>query len=291
MDNFDSTRPLVTFALFTYKQAEFIDEAIQGALSQTYSPLQILISDDHSPDDTYERICAAVKDYTGPHQIKLNRNAKNLGLIPHINLLHELADGELIIEAPGDDISLPQRTERIVEAYLSHGRKAMNIHSDVLCIDMNSVDMHRLVPTIASRHMTTADVARSGTGIIGAALAWPKKQYEQFGPITEMGCYEDLIMAYRSMLCGGHIYIPEVLVRYRQGSGITSKTLLQKKSRRESLLERMRVQRVLISAHRQRQKDNVVAGTAQLARVIRTSLWKHQFKLWKYTVLLAFMVG
>lgn len=280
-------KPLVTFALFAYKQAEFIDEAIQAALAQTYSPLQILISDDCSPDNTWEFIEAAVADYKGPHQIKLNRNARNMGLIAHINHLVELADGELIIESPGDDVSLPQRTERLVEAYLLHGRSAMSLHSDVICIDMTSVEMHRLTPTIVSRQLSTAGVARSGTAIIGAALAWPKAQFERFGPITESGTYEDLVMSYRSMLSGGHIYIPEVLVKYRQGSGITSKTLLMQKSAREKLLEKMRVQQVLLAAHRQRLKDNTVAGTPQLARVIRISQLKNWLKLRKYSLLLA----
>lgn len=279
--------PLVTFALFTYKQAEFIDEAVQAALAQTYSPLQILISDDCSPDNTWECIEAAVAGYQGPHQIKLNRNARNMGLIAHINHLVELADGELIIECPGDDVSLPQRTERLVEAYLRHGRSAMSLHSDVICIDMASVEMHRLTPTIVSRQLSTAAVARSGTAIIGAALAWPKAQFERFGPITESGTYEDLVMSYRSMLSGGHIYIPEILVKYRQGSGITSKTLLKQKSHREKLLEKVRVQQVLLAAHRQRLKDNTVGGTAQLARVIRISQVKNWLKLCKYSLLLA----
>lgn len=32
-------RPLITFALFAYNQEQYIEEAVQGALSQTYSPL------------------------------------------------------------------------------------------------------------------------------------------------------------------------------------------------------------------------------------------------------------
>ncbi|MEO5658257.1 MAG: glycosyltransferase, partial [Polaromonas sp.] len=46
--------PLVTFVLFAYNQKKFIAEAVNGALSQTYSPLQIILSDDASTDGTYE---------------------------------------------------------------------------------------------------------------------------------------------------------------------------------------------------------------------------------------------
>lgn len=36
-------RPLVTFALFAYNQERFIREAVEGALAQTYSPLQVVL--------------------------------------------------------------------------------------------------------------------------------------------------------------------------------------------------------------------------------------------------------
>ncbi len=47
---------LVTFALFSYNQERFIREALRGALAQTYSPLQIVISDDCSQDRTFKII-------------------------------------------------------------------------------------------------------------------------------------------------------------------------------------------------------------------------------------------
>ena len=43
-------RPLVTFALFAYNQEQYIREAVEGAFSQTYEPLEIILSDDCSSD-------------------------------------------------------------------------------------------------------------------------------------------------------------------------------------------------------------------------------------------------
>jgi len=39
-------RPLLTFALFGYNQEQYIREAVEGAFAQTYSPLEIILSDD-----------------------------------------------------------------------------------------------------------------------------------------------------------------------------------------------------------------------------------------------------
>jgi len=49
-----NTKPLITFALFAYNQERFIREAVQGAFSQTYSPLEIIMSDDCSKDRTFD---------------------------------------------------------------------------------------------------------------------------------------------------------------------------------------------------------------------------------------------
>jgi cellulose synthase/poly-beta-1,6-N-acetylglucosamine synthase-like glycosyltransferase len=48
----ECSRPLISFCLLTYNQAPFIREAIEAALAQTYSPLEIIISDDFSNDNT-----------------------------------------------------------------------------------------------------------------------------------------------------------------------------------------------------------------------------------------------
>ena len=47
-------RPLVTFLQFSYNLEHFIREAVEGAFAQTYSPLQIILSDDCSTDKTFE---------------------------------------------------------------------------------------------------------------------------------------------------------------------------------------------------------------------------------------------
>src|SRR5215470_18905066 len=100
-------KPLVTFYVMAYNQARFIREAVEGALAQTYSPLEIVLSDDCSWDGTFEVMRDAVKGYSGPHTVILNRNPRNLGLSEHVNRIIELARGDLIIAADGDDVSSP----------------------------------------------------------------------------------------------------------------------------------------------------------------------------------------
>lgn len=249
-------RPLVTFAIFSYNQEGYIADAVKAAFAQTYSPLEILISDDCSTDKTFDVIRDLVSQYDGPHTVVCNRNPVNMGLINHINFLMETAKGELIIEAPGDDISMPQRTERLVEAYLLDGCSGRTIHSAVMKMDVSGGDIGVVVPAIVERSMSLRKVAVSGTAIIGASQAWPRKQIEIFGPIKRTGAYEDLVMAFRSMLLGGHVYIAEPLVRYRVGSGMSSQAVPENEKIADGLLRKIKVMSIYQAVIEQRQLDS-----------------------------------
>src|SRR5690554_7860762 len=92
-------RPLVTFALFAYNQEEYIREAVEGAFSQTYEPLEIILSDDCSTDRTFEIMQAMAAEYTGPHEIRVRRNEGNVGVIDHVLKVAKVSKGKLFIVA------------------------------------------------------------------------------------------------------------------------------------------------------------------------------------------------
>ena len=48
--------PLVSICIPTYNGFEFIAEAMESAINQTYSNLEIIVSDDASKDDTLKVI-------------------------------------------------------------------------------------------------------------------------------------------------------------------------------------------------------------------------------------------
>jgi len=124
--------PLVTFALFAYNQEKYIREAIEGAFSQTYEPLEIILSDDCSTDKTYEIMKQMVASYDGSNKIVLRKNEINLGILEHVRRVAKEASGRVMILAAGDDISLPHRVEVIVREW-SDGLRA--VHSLFYFID------------------------------------------------------------------------------------------------------------------------------------------------------------
>jgi glycosyltransferase involved in cell wall biosynthesis len=213
---------LVTFFLITNNQEKYIRNALEGAFIQTYSPLEIVVSDDCSTDRTFQIIEDICSSYCGPHRIVVNRNPRNLGLIDHINRITSLSSGELIVYASGDDISFPERTEKLVARYLASGRKASLIHSSVILMSNAGRVLERRAPPPVSLSSDIAAIALSSALIIGATSAFTRKLEETFGAIKHRKCIEDLVMGFRSALPGGLVYIDEPLVLYRHQCGMTA---------------------------------------------------------------------
>ena len=129
--------PLVTFALFAYNQEKYIREAVEGALAQTYEPLEIIISDDCSTDHTLDIIVEIISKYNGPHKIFLNKNSRNLGLAEHVNKVVSLSSGDLIVAGSGDDISYPFRTSELARVFYGLDEQPLLIHSSVEKMSQN----------------------------------------------------------------------------------------------------------------------------------------------------------
>jgi glycosyltransferase involved in cell wall biosynthesis len=224
-------KPLISFVVVAYKQEDYIEEAVLSALSQTYQPLEIIISDDNSPDNTFGEIERIVSEYTGPHNIVLNRNIANIGLIPHVNKVFEMAKGELIIVNAGDDISRKERTNNVYSAWIKSEKKARTIVSSVQRIDHNSDHVGK--PIIRNKsyisELNLDNFIYRYPGLDGASCAYDRRIFDKFGPLRYTSI-EDRTLAYRSIMDGNIVYIPTVDVMYREG-GITQKNTFEWASR------------------------------------------------------------
>jgi glycosyltransferase involved in cell wall biosynthesis len=107
--------PAVTVLMPIYNGQDYVKDAIDSILSETFSDFEFLIIDDGSKDKSAE----IIKSYKDP-RIKYVSNVTNRGLPTTLNLGIELARGEFIARMDCDDISLPQRLERQVDFMRSH---------------------------------------------------------------------------------------------------------------------------------------------------------------------------
>lgn len=218
----ESNRPIVTFALFAFNQEKYIRQAIEGALAQTYAPLEIFFSDDCSTDLTFQIMQEMAATYCGPHLIRLNKNVTNLGIAGHINFLMTLVHSDFVVVAAGDDISHPDRTDKLTSAWLNSGRKMKSIHS--YAADMNEYgeltgNLRR--GTEDTKLSNPLDHAKSNIFVLGATHGWDMSLINQFKPILRSVINEDVILPARASLIGGVGFISEILVDYRIGIGLS----------------------------------------------------------------------
>lgn len=210
--------PLVSILLCAYRQEQFIRDAVEAALAQTYSPLEIVLSDDCSPDRTFAIMEEMAAAYRGPHRVILNRNPRNRGLGGHINRLVELSHGELLMVAAGDDISLSQRASVLVEHWLAAPVRAHSIYSASQTIDATGALTDAPPGSPAPQHST--DIVQAArnirVGVPGCVHAFRREIFEVFGPLPENVVNEDEALTFRSLLLGTIQHVPETLVRYRR---------------------------------------------------------------------------
>lgn len=207
---------LVTVVLMAYNQEKFIRESIQGALKQTYSPLEIIISDDASTDATWCVIQEEFDSYQGRHEVHLRRGEVNLGINGHFNELMKMANGQFIVIMAGDDISLPDRVQTSIQVLLSN--QCHGMFSNGIRIDHEGREIGLYIPdTRLSEKMTWEMIIKStGNGGAGFSMCWHRKVVEVFGDIPQCPLGEDAFIPFRSALISNFYYLQAPLVKYRE---------------------------------------------------------------------------
>ncbi|WP_162409522.1 glycosyltransferase family 2 protein [Acuticoccus sediminis] len=108
-----SAPPTVSIGLAVYNGAEYLEEAIDSILSQTYPDFELIISDNASTDGTRE-ICerAQARD----PRVRYDRLPKNLGAAPNYNRIVAMARGRYFKWAAHDDRCHPDFLARCMDA-------------------------------------------------------------------------------------------------------------------------------------------------------------------------------
>ena len=213
-------RQLVTFFLISYNQERFIREALEGAFAQTYQPLEIVLSDDCSPDRTFEIMRQVVTEYKGPHRVVLSRNERNLGLCGNVNRVLDLASGEIVVIAAGDDISSPDRVEKSWRI-LEENPDANCVSFQIKTIDGDGVQSPNEKTTHGPLEKYSLDdfIDRNGFNHNGASRAFRKSVYDYFGPLSVKAATEDSTTLLRCLMLGAACYSHDLVIYYRVHGG------------------------------------------------------------------------
>lgn len=96
--------PLVSVVMITYNHEKFIQQAIEGVLMQEYiGQIELIIANDHSPDDTDAIINKIIKEHHHGSWIKFTNHTTNIGMMANFIWALEQANGKYIALCEGDD--------------------------------------------------------------------------------------------------------------------------------------------------------------------------------------------
>jgi len=209
-----SMRPLVSAIIPTYNNAALVVEAVESALAQTYAPLEVIVVDDGSTDDTVERLACYGSRLRLIRQV--NRGpavARNAGI--------RAARGEVIAFLDSDDIWFPQKVERSIVPMLADPGIGV-VYTDFCVHDLASGRRYQL-PCYRRGGWMARDLFRECRGVSTSALMVRRACLERVGLFDEdlfRAQDWDLILRLAEQ-CRFH-FVPEVLVERRLHGGSLS---------------------------------------------------------------------
>ena len=104
--------PLVSVLMSTYNRAEFLSEALESVIAQTYPHWELLVCDDGSTDSSPQILNAY---QSRDERIRVFFKA-NGGQSSGLNVAFQYSSGALICLLDSDDTFRPQKLERVVQA-------------------------------------------------------------------------------------------------------------------------------------------------------------------------------
>jgi glycosyltransferase involved in cell wall biosynthesis len=198
----------------TYNYARYLGEAVDCALAQTYSPLEVIVVDDGSTDETPE-VLARYRD--------LIRTVRQPNLGPSVarNAGIAVANGDYLAFLDSDDLWQPQKLERQMARFAADPSLGL-VHCGVETFGSPaSTPRHfeELEGWVAKAMLRLEGNVMFGTG---SAVVVPRRVAEEIGGFDpRLLVSEDWDFCYRIATRYRVGYVAEILVHYRvHGRGI-----------------------------------------------------------------------
>lgn len=218
--------PEVSVIMPTYNVEKYIDEAVESILNQTYTNFEFIIVDDYSTDFTFQKLENwAQKD----DRILLLRNNRNMKICYTLNRALNMAKGNYIVRMDGDDVSEPDRIEKLYEYLLNH-KDVDLVGSQTITIVENGKEIGR------KTYLLTPDYIEKGNRYCPCVVhIWmaKKQMYDCLHGYRDIPYAEDYDFLLRGSNQGfkyGNRKEYLYKVRIREGNTATSNGLRQRKA-------------------------------------------------------------
>lgn len=116
--------PAVSVLITSYNYGQFLGQAIESALGQSYSPHEVIVSDDGSHDDS----CEIAEGYSRRGEPVRLLRGKHQGMAGSLNAAFKASSGAIVCLLDADDYFLPGKIEAVVSAFCSEPGAGFAVH-------------------------------------------------------------------------------------------------------------------------------------------------------------------
>ena len=170
--------PLVSVCLITYNQENYIQKAIKSIFDQEVGfPIEVIISNDCSSDNTHQKIEEILKDATNGFVVRYYNHEDNLGMMRNFSFAINECKGKYIAYFEGDDYwDYPKKLQTQVDfleqnpdfaicchnvRFLENEKFINEIYLDKINIKdkftLEDLAKHNIVPTLTAVFRNTSD--------------------------------------------------------------------------------------------------------------------------------------
>lgn len=146
--NSAATKPLVSVVIATYNRAALVRRAVESALAQNEGRLEVVVSDDCSPDHTVEFLSSL-----GDPRVEVQRQSANVGVWENWTAALHRARGEFVIFLGDDDWLSPNFVSTHLEL-LSQDQTLTATFSPMTEVSSQGEPGRRFVPAMPVRGRT-----------------------------------------------------------------------------------------------------------------------------------------
>lgn len=215
--------PRISVALCTYNGARFLREQLESIAAQTLLPVELVICDDGSTDDTL--VMLETFQASASFHVLIHRNTQTLGVTQNYAQAIERCSGAYIALADQDDVWAPEKLERLSRP-LESDTAAGFAFSDARLIDESGRDLGG--KSLLARRFTLDSINRAFTSgdpldlmlkrdfIYGTTLVFRAVHRDLILPIPANWSHDTWIANILTLHGIDGIPVLEPLVRYRQ---------------------------------------------------------------------------
>ena len=222
--NLDRT---ISVAMTTYNGEQYIQKQLDSILNQTYLPIEIVICDDCSTDNTW----SILEEYSNQYPIiKIFRNNKNLGFKKNFEKVIRLCKGNFIALSDQDDIWLSNHLYTLID---NIGDNSIAC-GDAKLIDATGLDLGLKLSSQAGMEVIPINNLDKAFFIFynrglyqGASMLLSKDFLDIALPIPEGVQYHDVWFSFLACFTKGLNNINECITLYRQHGNNSSGNHIQ----------------------------------------------------------------